>query len=386
MTALRPPLRGNIDRNSTPLVFYDQDFYTRTRELLEAAWMLGRSRYCVVGTFIGPLMMLRSGALEPDMQGPENAVKTVLASGSYGAQCIMVCHCARMLLQRLQEDRRQLIMERSVLQTGTTTSQQSSTTRHTVVLWPALLQKLTAFGCRPHKMVNALSRYIGVLSLIRPCDHFGTVPVDVRRFYELLDTYAFRPPAQTTNLTSLASEVIGASSVDDAGAWVVAAFDAWRELHAELRSRLEIHKLPPAMRLDDEEESRSKSVDDPAACSASVEVGPRVDSTVESPVVEAPRDSWNYMKYAVQTLLPGLEGDIGIVTVNCNREVNDFQTLQTPAQERFEVEVHKEFPVGKELLGIVLDLTVNYQNWNTTQYLYACLVGRETTLECQHPV
>ena len=162
---------------------------------------MGHIRYCMVSVFIGSMVMLRSGALAPDMQESENAVDVVLASGSYRAECIMVCHCARMLLQRLPEDRRKLIMARSVLQTGTTTSQQSSTTRHTFVLWPASLQKLTTYGCRPQKIVNVLSRHIGVLSLVRPWDHSGTVPLEVRRFYDLLKAHAFRHPAEPTNLT-----------------------------------------------------------------------------------------------------------------------------------------------------------------------------------------
>ena len=238
MTPLRPALKGSSDRNSKPLVFYDLEFYQETLALLDADWLLGHSRYCMVGTFIASLMMLRCGALSPHMQGQERDVNVVLASGSYRAQCIMVCHCARLLLQRLPEERRQFIMERSMLQTGTTTSQQSSTTRDTVVLWPALLQKHTTFGCRPQKMVNVFSRHIGVLCLIRPWDHSGKVPHEVQRFYNLLSTHAFRPPAQTINLNSLVSDAIGTDSKAEAKAWAVAAFDAWQELHAELRSRL----------------------------------------------------------------------------------------------------------------------------------------------------
>ena len=193
LTALRPSLQGNRNRNSTPLVFYDVDFYEKKLPLLEVDWSLGHSRYCMVGTFIASLMMLRCGALPIDMVEPESAVNVTLASGSYRAQCTMLCHCAQQLLQALPDERRQLIKERSVLETGTTTSQQSSTTRNTIVLWPVLLQKHAAFGCRPQKMVNVFSRHIAVLGLIEPWDRgrSGNVPSDVRKFYNLLKTHAF---------------------------------------------------------------------------------------------------------------------------------------------------------------------------------------------------
>ena len=178
-------------------------------------------------------------------------------------------------------------MVRSVLETGTTTSQQSPTTRHTVVLWPALLQKHATFGCRPQKMVNVFSRHIAVLGLIEPWDRgcSGAVPSEVRRFYNLGKTHAFRPPAETTNLSRLACEALGTSSQDVGKAWALKAFDAWHELHADLRSRLETHNLPPSMKLEEKQENCSQSVGVIAACSASAEVGP-----VESPVPEASRD------------------------------------------------------------------------------------------------
>ena len=71
------------------------------------------------------------------------------------------------------------------------------------------------------------------------------------------------------DLSRLACEALGTSSQDVGKAWALEAFDAWHELHAELRSRLEIHKLPPAMKLEEKQENCSQSVGDIAACSAS---------------------------------------------------------------------------------------------------------------------
>ena len=178
-------------------------------------------------------------------------------------------------------------MERSVLETGTTTSQQSSTTRNTVVLWPALLQKHATFGCRPHRMVNVFSLHIGVLCLIQRWDRdrSGTVPSEVRRFYNLLKPHAFRPPAETMDLSRLACEALGTSSKDVGKAWALKAFDAWLELHAVLRSRLETHNLPPAMKLEEKQENCSQSVGDIAACAASALV-----ASVEGQVPEGFKD------------------------------------------------------------------------------------------------
>jgi hypothetical protein len=383
MTSLRPALRGNIARNSAPLVFYDLEFYRSHLNLLQTDWFLGHSRYCMVGTFIASMMMLRCGALAQNMDGPEKDVNVVLASGSYRAQCTMVCHCARMLLQRLPVHKRQVIMERSVLQTGTTTSQQSSTTRDTIVLWPVLLQKHTTFGCKAPKMVNVFSRHIGVLCLIKPWDQVGQVPPEVRKFHDLLNTHAFKVPEQTTDLSSLVSDILEPDTKENATTWARSAFEAWVELHAELRIRLESHKVPGVLKLDDDEEGNCQNVHVTADCAASSTVGSNGESPVASTVSEAPREIWNYMAHAMETLVPGLQAKVHTVTVCCQQGLQDLQTLQPSDRMIFEAAVYNEFPVGKKLAGTVLDLTVNYKNWKDTPYLYACVVGRELQLQWQ---
>ena len=136
--------------------------------------------------------MLRGGTLAVGMQDAESDVNIVLATGSYRAEYTMLCHCARLLLHKLPEDRRQMIMSHSVLQNGTTTSQQSFTTTHTTVLMPGLQHHWTAFGCKTQQRVNTLSRHIGCLSLIRPLDvSKQDVPPEARRLHDLLDTHAF---------------------------------------------------------------------------------------------------------------------------------------------------------------------------------------------------
>ena len=90
------------------------------------------------------------------------------------------------------------------------------------------------------------------------------------------------------------------------------------------------------------------------------------------------------MTYALQVLTPGLESQVETVTVHCDGKIKDFHTLSPDAHSNFATEILTEFPVGKKLAGIVLDVTVNYQNWAKTQYLYACLLGKESPLEFQH--
>jgi hypothetical protein len=191
------------------------------------------------------------------------------------------------------------------------------------------------------------------------------------------------PPEQTTSLSSLVSDVLGTNSKEDATTWARAVFQAWSELHAELRIRLEIHKPFHVMKLDDEEESNSESVDVTAVCAASAEGGLHGDSTVASPVSEVPREMWNYMTHAMETLVPGLQSKVDTVTVRCQKGLKDFQRLQLSDRVVFEAAVDEELPVGKKLAGTVLDLTVNYQNWKDTPYLYACVVGKELPLEWQ---
>jgi hypothetical protein len=184
-------------------------------------------------------------------------------------------------------------------------------------------------------------------------------------------------------LSSLVSDVLGPNTKEKATTWARAAFEAWFELHAELRIRLEIHKLPHVMKLDDDEEGNSQNVDVTAVCAASAEVGLHGESTVASTVSEAPREIWNYMAHAMETLVPGLQSKVHTVTVCCQRGLKDLQRLHPSDRMISEAAVDNEFPVGKKLAGTVLDLTVNYQNWKDTPYLYACVVGKELPLEWQ---
>ena len=112
--------------------------------------------------------MILCGVTLACTQDSEGTVNIVLAIGPYRAQCFMLSHCARLLLEKLPDDRRELLLSMSQLQTGTTTSQRSSTTRHTIFMMPGLLHKWTGFGCKAEKIVNALSRHIGKLGLVRP--------------------------------------------------------------------------------------------------------------------------------------------------------------------------------------------------------------------------
>ena len=107
---------------------------------------------------------------------------------------------------------------------------------------------------------------------------------------------------------------------------------------------------------------------------------------VESPVDKGCRDIWNYMLYALPQLTPDLETDIKMIVVECDDKVKDFHTFPTDALRVFADAISEEFPVGKKLLGKVLDVTVNYQKWKTTPYLYAYLVGNDRYLGSQHSV
>ena len=181
----------------------------------------------------------------------------------------------------------------------------------------------------------------------------------------------------------LVSDVLGTTCKEISATWAVPVFQAWFELLAELRIRLEIHELLYVMKLEHRKESNSESADLTAVCTASAEGGSRVDSTVASPVSEMPREIWNYMTHAMKTLVPGLQGQVHTLTVRCQRGFKDLHRLPLRDRVVFDAAVDEEFPVGQKLAGTVLDLTVNYQNWKNTPYLYACLVGKELPLEWQ---
>ena len=109
-------------------------------------------------------------------------------------------------------------------------------------------------------------------------------------------------------------------------------------------------------------------------------------SAGDQTAAEVCEDIWNYMRYALQILTPDLEAKIETVTVQWNGKVKAFHTLPLPAYRHLRSEMSNEFPVGKKLGGIVLDITVNHQNWKNKQYLYACIVSKETRAELHHSI
>ena len=394
-TAFRPPLQGNPNRTEPPLVFYDEDFYTKTRNLSELGWTVGRSRYCPVGTFVCALMSPRCACIGPTRRGAEKDANVVLTIGSYRAQSVMVCHCLRLLLNLLPGERRSLILFTCVLQTGTATSQQSCATRHTVVAWPVLLQRMTIFARKLGKMVNAFSRHLGKLCLIHPWSNGDDVRPDVRRLYDLLSTYAFADLAHRTDLVGLASDIYGVASDPGAGRWAWDAFFLWTQSHSELQSRLQYDDLLPATALDATQDSGSDIVDTcvqgpapvegviPAVCAASVEDGLRLDCVIEPIAPQVPKAIWNFMRYLLQILASHLENAAYSVTVTSSRDVKDLLTLSADNQTEFEPALDHQFPNGSKLAGVVLDLIVNYQRWNSTQYLYACIARKHPSSEFQ---
>ena len=193
LTLLRPPLVGNPNRKDEAKAFFDLSFYRKVRTLLEHDYAVGQSKYCMVSTFIGAPMMIHCGMLPAKSQENEGNLNVVLATGPYRAQSIMLAHCVKLLLEKLPDHRRDLLMKTSVLQTGTTTSQQSRTTKHTVLLTLAVLHKWTPFGCKAQKIVNALSRHISQLFLIQPfqVQTMHKVPKEVERLHALFHEFAF---------------------------------------------------------------------------------------------------------------------------------------------------------------------------------------------------
>ena len=55
--------------------------------------------------------------------------------------------------------------------------------------------------------------------------------------------------------------------------------------------------------------------------------------------------------------------------------LKDLKTMAEEDQTTFAKAVAHEFPFGSELVGIVLDLTLNHKTWKKNPYLYACLLG-----------
>ena len=198
---------------------------------------MGSSKYCMVTTFISALMTLLCGMTPACTQDSEGTVNIVLAIGPYRAQCFMLSHCARLLLERLPDDRRELLLSMSQLQTGTTASQGGSTTRHTIFMLPCLLHKWTEFACKTDTTLIAVSRHIEKLCLIRPWDLCrNETPPEARRLHDLFEEHAFfHAPAYT--LTRLAQEVLDVVCEVDAECWVLNAFNAWQEHHTALVDR-----------------------------------------------------------------------------------------------------------------------------------------------------
>ena len=90
------------------------------------------------------------------------------------------------------------------------------------------------------------------------------------------------------------------------------------------------------------------------------------------------------MTYALMTLTPGLGRSIAPITVNCKRGLKDLHTLPPEAHEQFARAVAQEFPRGEKICGLVMDVTVNHKNWKKNPYLYACILGTNGKLQCQH--
>ena len=202
----------------------------------------------MVTSFIGALMMIRCGTLPAPSEGNERNIKTVLATGAYRAQCIMLHHCANLLLKNLPPHRQDLLMDNSVLLTGTTTPHQSSTTRHTVLLTPTALHRWTDSSVKPPKMVNAVSRQENTLCLIQPCTrHRKDATHNARKLYNILYTTVFRESIPYT-LTTLATEILDCGYSDAyATQWATSLFNEWRALHRRLNYDLNDQTIPPSM-------------------------------------------------------------------------------------------------------------------------------------------
>ena len=168
----------------------------------------------MVASFIGALMMLLCGMLPATTDVNEKDIKTVLAIGAYRAQCIMLHHCVKLILAALPGNRKELLKNNSVLLTGTTTSQQSFTTRHTVLLTLAALHRWTDFIVKPPRMVNALTRNLQILFLIKPSTQQVKDASDQAwKLYNIFKTTVFSE-SESYIVTRLAQEVLGDGCTD----------------------------------------------------------------------------------------------------------------------------------------------------------------------------
>ena len=120
-----------------------------------------------------------------------------------------------------------------------------------------------------------------------------------------------------------------------------------------------------------------------AVCAASVEGGLLSGSAIQSIAQDAPKVVWNLMTYALEELANDIAGHVETVTVRCNAGLKDFYALPANSEKKFAERLHKHFTGYSCLIGFILDLTVNHKLWHTTQYLYACIVARETVSEGQ---
>ena len=111
MASLRLALTGNPNRTDIPKVFFDEAFYKHNQGKLDCNYSLGDSQYCMMTAFIGALMMLLCGMLPATTEVNEKDINTLLATGAYRAQCLMLCHCAKLLLERLPDHRRELLIK-----------------------------------------------------------------------------------------------------------------------------------------------------------------------------------------------------------------------------------------------------------------------------------
>ena len=129
---------------------------------------------------------------------------------------------------------KKLLLSMSQLQTGTTTSQGGSTTRHTVLMMPALFDKWTRFLSRSETALIAVSRHIGKLALIRPWDlsRKGT-PAEARRLNDLLEQEVY-DIATAYTLPRLAQEILEVVNEADVKSWVSKAFISWQKRHTSV--------------------------------------------------------------------------------------------------------------------------------------------------------
>ena len=92
---------------------------------------------------------------------------------------------------------------------------------------------------------------------------------------------------------------------------------------------------------------------------------------VEPVSVQRGRPIFNYLTHAMRVLSPEVEHEVKSIAVMTKKGLKDFKTMAEQDQTTFTKAVATEFPYGKRLVGIILDLTLNHKTWNQNPYLYA---------------